>query len=635
MNIEIQYLEDSLEGRITTANEVTKLVWNRIKDIVIHIQPDADMVDKTIICEWPTILSILPDISQLRASWNFTVNFDEEAKKRVKEYKKEYKAARDAEGSLTVSITADEITARLTEVGYTKRELKHYQMRDVAALVSLPHGANFSVPGAGKTSVALATHLLTRKHDTILLVVAPKNAFPAWDEVISECLNPNSHNADITGFTRLVSGTENIEHLLELNPTRMIISYDQLIRSTEAISRLLKTRQVHVILDESHRMKAGENSLRGATLLSLSHLAARRDILSGTPIPRSIEDIQPQMDFLWPGIGLGLKAVSSQTPHEILKNFYVRTTKHELGLPPVTRHYEQVEMSAPQLALYGLLRQEVLKRLTGIKSNSNIDLIAARRSIMRLLQASSNPLLVVRSMTNEDPDTFNYSDTKIEAIFTAIVQEYDSPKILRACEIARELVGQGQRCVIWANFRQNVERISELLSDLGATYIHGRINAGSTEDSNTREGRVHRFHDSESGCMVLVANPAACSEGISLHRVCHNAIYLERNFNAAHYLQSVDRIHRLGLDPNQETNVYILESVAPNITGAVDFSVRRRMIEKLHIMSVTLNDTDLHQLALDEEEADLPLNYDITLDDLKDIIDELTGSAPKPGEEED
>jgi hypothetical protein len=31
-----------------------------------------------------------------------------------------------------------------------------------------------------------------------------------------------------------------------------------------------------------------------------------------------------------------------------------------------------------------------------------------------------------------------------------------------------------------------------------------------------------------------------------LHKVCQNAIYVDRTFNAAHFLQSEDRIHRLG-----------------------------------------------------------------------------------------
>ena len=40
--------------------------------------------------------------------------------------------------------------------------------------------------------------------------------------------------------------------------------------------------------------------------------------------------------------------------------------------------------------------------------------------------------------------------------------------------------------------------------------------------------------------------------------VAHDAIYYEYSFNLTHMLQSRDRIHRLGLPENQETNYYYL-----------------------------------------------------------------------------
>ena len=58
------------------------------------------------------------------------------------------------------------------------------------------------------------------------------------------------------------------------------------------------------------------------------------------------------------------------------------------------------------------------------------------------------------------------------------------------------------------------------------------------------------------------------------------------------------------------------------------------MIQKLRTMSEALDDFDLRRLALDEEEGDAPLDYDITLEDLSDIIEELSGTASAPGEDE-
>lgn len=74
---------------------------------------------------------------------------------------------------------------------------------------------------------------------------------------------------------------------------------------------------------------------------------------------------------------------------------------------------------------------------------------------------------------------------------------------------------------------------------------------------------------------MIIANPFAVSESISLHKACHNAIYLERSFNAAHFLQSKDRIHRYGLKSDVETHYYYLIS-----NDSVDNTIHTRLQEK-------------------------------------------------------
>ena len=632
MDVRIEYLDEEPYGRLTASGDFRRSAWSRICAVVLGAEGDARMVGNEIQLEWASILTVAADISNLRREFGFSTSYNEAAIAHLQRYRDEVRAMRGSDERFSARLEESEMQQQLELLGFTKRELTPAQLRDTARILSLRNGANFSVPGAGKTTVALATHLLTRGDNTYLLIVAPKNAFGAWDEVIADCIDPTI--ADQWNIVRLTGGHDSIREELLYPSMRMIISYDQLTRVRDLVARFLATHSVHLILDESHRMKAGDRSQRGGTLLRLAHLPVRRDILSGTPIPRSIEDIGPQLDFLWPGQRLGWRAVDAVHPNLVLRDLYVRTTKGELGLPDIDRQFVPVEMSAPQMALYSLIREEVIKRLAGISITGNVDLVSAKRSVMRLLQVSSNPILVVRRLTQDSPDSYLYDDPKIEAIFRSIVEDLDSPKLMAACELARRLAHGGRRSVIWTSFTGNVERLATLLQDLGATYIHGGVDTGEVDDPDTREGRIRRFHDENSGCRVLVANPAACSEGISLHRVCHDAIYVDRTYNAAHYLQSVDRIHRLGLPPETETCIHVLESVAPSIVGSIDYSVRRRMIRKLRTMSEALDDFDLRRLALDEEEGDAPLDYDITLEDLSDIIEELSGTAASPSEEE-
>lgn len=84
------------------------------------------------------------------------------------------------------------IGAPFMEALTLRRQLRPFQLRDLERLRTLKHGANFSVPGAGKTTVTYAVHAQARNAGLVtkLLVVAPSSAFSAWEEDAEEVLNP-------------------------------------------------------------------------------------------------------------------------------------------------------------------------------------------------------------------------------------------------------------------------------------------------------------------------------------------------------------------------------------------------------------------------------------------------------------
>jgi SNF2 family DNA or RNA helicase len=227
------------------------------------------------------------------------------------------------------------------------------------------------------------------------------------------------------------------------------------------------------------------------------------------------------------------------------------------------------------------------------------------RSYLILLQLVSNPALLAAHQGR-------FEDSDLIACL-----ESDSPKIAYVCHRARQLASEGKKVLIWSSFVRNVEVISQRLADLGADYIHGDVEAGDEAEEATRENKVARFHK-DSNAMVLVANPAACSEGISLHTVCHHAIYLDRNYNAAQFLQSADRIHRLGLLPDQKTFIEFVFS-----PGTIDESVNRRLDFKIGQMEAALRDPSIS----------LPTHWFDDLDelpdaeDIKDLLQTLRGNV--------
>lgn len=254
----------------------------------------------------------------------------------------------------------------------------------------------------------------------------------------------------------------------------------------------------------------------------------------------------------------------------------------------------EIPFNEPQKNLYDLIRSEELRQISGLGNNDKKLYRQLGKSYMRLLQVVSNPSLLLRSVSD-------FPDALREAI------EYGpSNKLQYTALKARQLAKEGKKVLIWSGFVENVESLTQMLSDLGARCIHGGVEAGSEEEEDTRERIVKDFHD-DPNMFVLVANPAACSEGISLHTVCHHAIYLDRNYNAAQFLQSMDRIHRLGLPKGTVTTIEIVHT--PN---SIDDLVDLRLTDKVRRMSEVLEDpslkveavtVELDEDGFDEEDA--------------------------------
>jgi SNF2 family DNA or RNA helicase len=496
----------------------------------------------------------------------------------------------------------DETTllARLKEVGFG-RTLTARQIENVGRLAALPAGATFSVPGAGKTTEALATFFYRAKDTEALLVIAPKNAFAAWDEQIKECL-PHLK----AEFCRLKGGRDKIAALLAAKPRFMVIGYQQLARLPDIIAAHLAEHKAFVFLDECHRIKAGVDRVSARSVLELSSLPVGKLIMSGTPMPQGLEDLIPQFNFLYPEI-----RASPDVVVERMKPIYVRTNKAQLGLPPVTRKGVPLQMAPMQYELYKLMKFEIAREAARSLSLRNKQAFRnLGRSVARVLQFVSNPALLSAELG------FAHGD-----LLSAVLNEGDGPKLKYVLKRARTLANEGHKVLIWSSFVRNVEFIAQRLADHGAVYIHGGVDAGDEDDDETREGKIKLFHDNDN-VRIMVANPAAASEGISLHRVCHHAIYLDRTFNAAHYLQSEDRIHRYGLRPDQTTNIEIVQCV-----GSVDETVELRLRQKINLMSKALDDSSLSPAPIEMEPEDID-GYDefsagLSLEDIQALLHDM------------
>ena len=618
MNLHIsQVLE---EGQSYVKLEVSKdfqnFVWQELKKTIKQFQDSTfkDETDHMVVAEWVSFLSILHDLNDLREINDFKISCSAEAQKRIDETINNQNLLTSE--NFNIELT-DEDIKNLKNLGFSKIELTNFQIRDLKTLLRYSNGANFSVQGSGKTAVTLATHLLLRNNKKTnvnsLFVVSPKNAFLGWEDGFEDCLDDNCILKK-EGLTELTGTRNSIIKKLNSGAKNFIINYEKLISMGNLISGFVQNNRVHFVLDESHKIKS-EDAQRSQAILNIAYRLqfVRKDILTGTPAPNKLEDINTQYQFLYPG------------PEYIPgTRFWVRTTKNELKLPEPKIKLVNVDMSEPQKALYAKVLNPLLATLKNDSVISYSNSRDIRQSIIRLIQISSNPVLVTRRQEEEGNIVLGENiDFNIHKALIKEEKEGGSAKIREACKEARRLAKLGKKTIIWSYFKWNIEYIGKyLLKDLNAEYIHGGVDMGEDdEELETRKYNINKFKDKNSDCKVLVANYASCAEGISLHHVCHNAIYIDRSFQADQYLQSVDRICRLG--NNDEKNIIILQNKIPQTLKNIDLAVNHALQTKIDNMGRFLNDPDLIQMSLKESRGIQPIDEKITNSDLQEVINQF------------
>ena len=591
-------------------NEDNDSIVNELKILLSGLSENYHFHDLQFSIPWYELRRGLSSIAALRKNQNIQIEYDSFTKGLIQDIVNDKKSVKNKISAIDI----DEVKFKniLQECGFS-RQLKDEQVRDALKLLKLKHGANFSVPGAGKTTTILAVHSVLKYLGIVskLFVISPINAFISWQDEINDIFGKN-----ILRVERLQrSNLENISTLTKTNPDVILVNYEKLRRDIAQLVPYFINNNIHLILDESHRVKSGMNNISYSQIIKLADLAKRRDILSGTPMPQSYLDLEPQFDFLWPGEKVIPQNMNTKDEEAVttvvnkaIEDLYARTTKKELGLKDPIIEYKIFPMGSIQSELYRLFKSETARIIAGIDKQNLYNFRRIGRSVVKLLQAATNPML----LTSKDEYFEETLPTPINREFWELLdefQKYEKPvKIEYLKKRIPEILNSNpnNKILIWSYFVRNILILEKLFKNYNPVTIYGGIPTGSDEDENTRENRIREFHENPN-CRLMIANPQACGEGISLHKVCHYAIYLDRNFNAAFFLQSIDRIHRLGLEKNVETNIEILIS-----ENSIDEVLISRLNDKIKAMGNILEDPYLHSLAYDP--ADIPIEDENSID---------------------
>jgi SNF2 family DNA or RNA helicase len=403
--------------------------------------------------------------------------------------------------------------------------LDPHQLVNVAAM-TLPEGFGlcvFDEQGAGKTVTFIYAFdlLMARDEADFALIVAPKSMIAEWPKDLERFRGDLYKVAIVAGTPR--------EKRAALNSGAdvLVTNFETAVAMEPEIRMLMRSRPGRCVLtiDESFFIKSLD-AKRTRALRRLREWCGRAYVLCGTPAPNSPSDLIQQFALVDFGIafdGVEIpndRVASSPIVQNVLntRGLYIRHLKADvMELPQKQFQRVYVPLEGKQRRLYeGALRSLIvdLETVSDEDFKRRLTNFLARRSA--LLQICSNPRGVALDY-NETPAKLLALDGLLE----------------------RLVVTEKEKVVLWSFFTGSIDAIVERYSRYGVLRYDGRVT-----DVAVRREAVRRFQEDDCS-RLFVANPAAAGAGLTLHRA-RFAIYESLSNQAAHYLQSLDRIHRRG-----------------------------------------------------------------------------------------
>lgn len=407
--------------------------------------------------------------------------------------------------------------------------LKPYQVESVRFLVSREHRGTLLAlrQGLGKTLVSIeAANQMGFKR---ILVIAPLTLLTNWQREITLWSPEDSDNIHIfRGGTDVKPGEKRWT----------ITNYEMAQRRPQAFAL---TQWDLIIYDESIRLKT-----RGTmTWNRCKRFTAQKVwLLSGSPISKDMTDLWAQFALMNPqsfksywrfareymyidesAYGrtmIGSKNIDFRDEFSDMM-YVVARDEADLNLPPMIFDTVYVQLANSQKRMY---EQALTDFMLDLRNGSKMPIASQIAQITRLLQIAS-------STHNIDP----WSDESSKR--DVLLDLLDSGEIVLPA-------------IIWVHWiPSSLKLVEELKLRLGDKV------SVVTGSSDNRDENLQNFIQGRS--QILVISAGTGKYGLTL-TMAKTMVYLEKSYNFDSYIQSLDRVQRLGL----QHSVTVLSLVAEN-----------------------------------------------------------------------
>jgi SNF2 family DNA or RNA helicase len=382
----------------------------------------------------------------------------------------------------------------------------------------------FDEQGAGKTVTTIFAFdtLVDRNLADFMLIVAPKSMIAEWPNDFARFL-PDQYEVKIA-----TGSLKNKRVAMASRPDVLVTNFETVVSMEEELRSLLAGygNKSVLVVDESFYAK-NLDAKRTIALRRLREWCGWAYVLCGTPAPNSPHDLIQQFNI----VDFGITFLEADVPEDrvaaksVVQNIinerglYVRHQKVQVlpDLPAKTFNRVYVPLQPQQARLY----ESALNNL--IADLRSTDEAAFQREIVSFLARRSALLQICSS-----PGTVADGYTEVPA------------KLLALDDLLNDLIEQRrEKVIVWSFYTASILAIVNRFAKYNPVRYDGTV-----ADVAERRAAVQKFQSDEQS-KLFVGNPAAAGAGLTLHR-SRFAIYESMSNQAAHYLQSLDRIHRRG-----------------------------------------------------------------------------------------
>ena len=425
-----------------------------------------------------------------------------------------------------------------------------YQLDGIKWLINHKGGILGDPPGLGKTIMTTyaAEELEAQENIEHCLIICGINSLKLnWENEIHKHSDKDciviGKQINSKGTIKYASVADRAEQLYQpIKEFFVIINVEMLTNSLvlDAI-RDSKNKFGIIVVDEVHKCKS-VTSQRGKNLLKLAKIGTYHWGLTGTLLINNPLDSFLPLKFVSAEKStltnfknyycvfeqkfghnniVGYKNMDSL--RSTLSEFMLRRPKDILKLPPLTIVPEYLEMTESQTKFYENIANGIVEEAdrVNIKTTSMLGLIT------RLRQASTCPAVLSSTQT-------------------------ESCKIDRAVDLVEEIVGSGEKVLIFSQFKEPLRELEKRLVDYKPL-----LSSGDVSDSVSAKNRDLFQTDNEH--FVLLATQAKTGTGFTLTRAPY-AIFLDFPWTWSEYEQAYSRVLRI----SAEKPVVIYNLIAKN-----------------------------------------------------------------------